>query len=167
MPSVSNERCFPRKSAHEQARSPAFRLPMCWRTSRGNCQKPLMKAKASFQRAFCQFPLRVAHAVRLIFTWIFRVLNTVQSFIFKVHGAVSFWQLIYYTTFFLLCQQLFLFFQTFWSCFPISSPLVPAALSIIANLFPKVNSFLHFFQKFCNKRVTVQIPLELLQHTAI
>ena len=82
----------------------------------------------------------------LFFIRIFRVLNTVQSFIFKVHAvAHSQQQLFKYTTVAFVCQQLFLFFfWTFWS----SLPPFSAASYIISNLPTNVNSFFQFFYFF-------------------
>ena len=81
----------------------------------------------------------------LFFIRIFRVLNTVQSFIFKVHAVVcSQQQLFKYITVAFVCQQLFLFFfWTFWS----SLPPFSAASYIISNLPTNVNNF---FQLFLN-----------------
>ena len=59
---------------------------------------------------------------RTLFIRIFRVLNTVQSFIFKVHVvAILSGNVQYHITSFSLCQQLFhLFWKSFWFPAPFS-----------------------------------------------
>ena len=78
----------------------------------------------------------------LFFIRIFRVLNTVQSFIFKVHVvAVLSGNVQYFITSFSLCQQLFLNF--FLNLFRFAL-LFSAACYILPDVFAFVNSFFNF-----------------------
>ena len=97
----------------------------------------------------------------LFFIRIFRVLNTVQSFIFKVHFVVAF---VLSSNSFILSQSLafvnnfFIFFKLSWSLLPPFS----AASYIISNASTNVNSFFQFFYFMFFK--AVQRPKLLLKY---
>ena len=83
----------------------------------------------------------------LFFIRIFRVLNTVQSFIFKVHFVVAFVlssNFLSISQLLLFVNNFFIFLLNFWS----SLPPFSAASYIISNLPTNVNSFFQFFYFF-------------------
>ena len=91
----------------------------------------------------------------LFFIRIFRVLNTVQSFIFKVHVvAVLSGNVQYLITLFSLCQQLFQFlFGNLFDFLPRSH----GARIIISNVTAKVNSIFQLFSFFYFSQKTAAI----------
>ena len=92
---------------------------------------------------------------RTLFIRIFRVLNTVQSFIFKVHVVAVFsGNAQYLITLFSLCQQLFQFlFGNLFDFLPRSH----GARIIISNVTAKVNSIFQLFSFFYFSQKTAAI----------